>query len=120
MFTRCEGGAALGKMSLDPKKTDLLKEETEMRPQVSKDMFARALADMGHNPDEYEGQRLSLKGMCDLYDLNQDAVIDAIDLKHIHAHYDYKNDTIWVDALEAAHFYYCVQSTNALFNPTGT
>jgi hypothetical protein len=80
-----------------------------MPPQVSKEAFASALRDLGHDPNTYQGQRLSLAGMCELYDLEQDAVLDAIDMRHIAAHYDYHNDTIWVDALDAAHFFFCLR-----------
>ncbi len=86
-----------------------------MPPQVTKEEFASALVDMGYDPKEYSGQRLSLNGMCDLYKLDQDIVLDAIDLRHIAAHYDYLNDTIWVDALDAAHFYYCIRSEAHLY-----
>ena len=41
--------------------------------------------------------------MSALYEIDQDAILDAIELKHIAAHYDFSNDTIWVDALDAAH-----------------
>lgn len=84
-------------------------------PQVSKEAFAAALADMGHDPATYRGQRLSLAGMCELYELQQDSVLDAIDARHVAAHYDYMNDTIWVDALDAAHFYFCVQHQAQMF-----
>lgn len=83
-----------------------------MPPQVSKDAFALALRELGHDPDSYRGQRLSLGGMCELYEVAQDAVLEAIELRQIAAHYDYMNDTIWVDALDAAHFYYCVRAAN--------
>ena len=78
-------------------------------PQVSKEDFALALKEMGHDPNAYRGKRITLKGMCELYELEEDAVADAIDLKHIAAHYDYHADTIWIDALDAAHFFFCVQ-----------
>lgn len=86
-----------------------------MPPQVSKDEFEKALVEMGHNPDDYRGKQLSLDAMCDVYGLDEDAIIDAIKLKHIDAHYDFKKDTIWVDALDAAHFYYCVRSEAHLY-----
>jgi hypothetical protein len=41
--------------------------------------------------------------------------MDAVDLKKIAAHYDYRNDVIWVDALEAAHFYYCVRNESPFY-----
>lgn len=85
-------------------------------PQVSKEAFAQALRDMGHDPDLYRGQRLSLAGMCELYELAQDAVLDAIDQRHIAAHYDYMNDTIWVDALDAAHFFFCVRHETQFYS----
>lgn len=86
-----------------------------MSPQVSKEMFSTALREMGLNPEEFSGQRLTLEGMCKLYELEEDAVMDAVDLKKIAAHYDYRNDVIWVDALEAAHFYYCVKNESPFY-----
>lgn len=84
-------------------------------PQISKEDFAAALREMGHSPESYQGQRLSLSGMCELYELEQDLILDAIDLHHIAAHYDYHNDTIWVDALDAAHFYFCIKNEAHLY-----
>lgn len=81
-----------------------------MSPQVSKEMFSSALRDLGIDPAEYSGQRLTLEGMCELYEIEEAAIMDAVDLKKIAAHYDYRNDVIWVDALEAAHFYFCVRN----------
>jgi hypothetical protein len=81
-----------------------------MPPQVSKAEFSQALIDLGHNPAAYEGKRLSLQGMSDLYKIESDRILDAIDQRHINAHYDYHADTIWVDALDAAHFYFCLQN----------
>jgi hypothetical protein len=87
-----------------------------MPPQVTKEAFASALLDMGHNPDDYAGKRLSLAGMCELYDLEEDTILEAIELRHIAAHYDYMNDTIWVDALDAAHFFFCIRSEAHLYS----
>lgn len=81
-----------------------------MAPQVSRELFAEALKELGHNPDTYRGQRLSVKNMASLYELEHDSIIEAIKAKQIGAHYDYVKDTIWVDALDAAHFYFCVRS----------
>jgi len=86
-----------------------------MPPQVSREAFASALLELGHNPDTYRGQRLSLSSMCELYDIDDDIILDAIDLKQIAAHYDYLNDTIWVDALDAAHFFFCIKSEAHLY-----
>ncbi len=88
-----------------------------MVPQVGKSVFKKALQELGHDPRNYEGKRVSLGGMCELYDLEQDFILDAIDRREIAAHYDYYNDTIWVDALDAAHFYYCYLSQSKLFSP---
>jgi hypothetical protein len=87
-----------------------------MPPQVTKEAFASALLDMGHNPDDYAGKRLSLVGMCELYDLEEDTILEAIELRHIAAHYDYMHDTIWVDALDAAHFFFCIRSEAHLYS----
>ncbi len=81
-----------------------------MPPQVSKDDFATALAELGINPDDFRGKRLSMLGLCELYELSEDTVLEAIERRHINAHYDYQADTIWVDALDAAHFFYCIRS----------
>ena len=86
-----------------------------MNPQVDKTVFKQALVELGHDPASYEGKRLSFSGMCELYELDPDFVLNAIELKEMAAHYDYYNDTIWVDALDAAHFYYCMLSRNQLF-----
>lgn len=85
-----------------------------MSLQVSKRAFSEALMELGHDPSHYEGKRVSLAGMIDLYSVEEDLVISAIRNKDIAAHYDYQNDTIWVDALDAAHFYYCLTSARAL------
>lgn len=84
-----------------------------MPPQVSKEMFSKALKELGHAPESYQNQRITLEGMAELYDMNQDSILEAIETKEIAAHYDYRNDVIWIDALEAAHFYFCVQSATA-------
>lgn len=86
-----------------------------MPPQVSKDEFLAAMAELGHNPDVYRGKKLSLSHMCKVYDLEQDSIIEAIDRKFLTAHYDYFADTIWIDALDAAHFFYCIKSNAAIF-----
>ncbi len=87
-----------------------------MPPQITKEVFAQALTEMGHNPADYDGQRLSLAGMCELYDIDKELVLEAIDLNHLAAHYDYRADTIWVDALEAAHFFYCIRTEANLYS----
>ena len=86
-------------------------------PQVDKDSFKNALIELGHNPADYSGKKLSIEGMSELYELDSDIIMDAIDHKSIAAHYDYTNDTIWVDALDAAHFYYCIRAEANLYAP---
>lgn len=83
--------------------------------QIDQAMFIKALQELGHDPRDYQGQKISLDQMVTLYDFEKDDVLDAIEKKILSAHYDYKMDTIWVDALEAAHFYYCVRSRSDLF-----
>lgn len=90
-----------------------------MPPQVNKEAFSQALAELGHNPTEYAGRRLSLANMVQIYEIDEDIILDAIDQKHIAAHYDYSNDTIWVDALDAAHFYYCIKTEAPLYSSNG-
>jgi len=85
-----------------------------MPPQVDKQTFRQALNELGHDPDHYAGQRISLSGMSELYEMEQDLILEAIDCKQIAAHYDYQNDTIWIDALDAAHFYYCIRNFTSL------
>ena len=85
-----------------------------MFDQIDKKMFSKALTELGHNPTDYKGKKLSLDGMSKLYQIECDTILDAIDKKHISAHYDYQKDTIWIDALDAAHFYYCMKSQPTL------
>jgi hypothetical protein len=80
-------------------------------------MFRKALIELGHDPHQYCGQRLSLAGMAELYGLDQEVILEAIDGKQIAAHYDYLNDTIWIEALDAAHFYYCIKNEANLYAP---
>jgi hypothetical protein len=86
-----------------------------MPPQITREEFAFALREMGHNPEDYRGKQLSLDAMCEVYDIDEDIVIEAIKLAHINAHYDYRKDTIWIDALDAAHFYYCIRAEAGLY-----
>ena len=81
-----------------------------MPPQVTREDFEIALRELGHSPDEYRGKKLSIDAFCEIYGIEEDIVLEAIKLLHIDAHYDYRMDTLWVDALDAAHFYYCIQS----------
>ena len=83
---------------------------------ISKEDFAKALTELGHDANAYQGKKLSLSGMANLYEVEQDSILDAIEMKVLSAHYDFLNDTIWIDALEAAHFYYCVKMENDLVN----
>ncbi len=83
--------------------------------QVDRSTFAQALSELGLDPKEYDGKRLSLAAMVELYELCENNVLDAIHDKKISAHYDFKKDTIWVDALDAAHYYYCRQNEKMLF-----
>lgn len=87
-----------------------------MPPQISKEFFKRALRELGHDPVQYEGKRLTLSAVAELYDLEQDLILEAIDRQQISAHYDYMRDTIWIDALDAAHFFYCIKSEAPLYS----
>ena len=94
--------------------TSLSKIMGDFMNQISKEHFVDALLELGHNPEEYVGQKLSLSGMSELYEINENSLLDVIESKNLSAHYDYKNDTIWVDALEAAYFYFCVHQSAQL------
>lgn len=88
-----------------------------MPPQVSKEVFKEALLELGHDPEQFQGKRLSINGMAELYEIPMDSIVEAIEKRQVGAHYDYKNDTIWVDALEAAHFFYCIKNEAHLYAP---
>lgn len=87
-----------------------------MPSQVDKKTFKKALSELGHDPAQWEGQRLPLTKMTDIYEINESLVMEAIDRKLIDAHYDYKKDTIWVDALDAAHFFFCIKNEAHLYS----
>lgn len=84
--------------------------------QVEKTLFIQALEELGHDPSHYADQRLTLEGMSELYELDTDIIVDAIDKKVIAAHYGYKNDDIWIDGLEAAYFYFCTRNEAHLYS----
>lgn len=86
-------------------------------PQIAKKYFIEALKELGHNPNDYMDKKLSLESMSELYSIQKENIIDAIDDKKISAHYDYKKESIWIDALEAAYFYFCVQNEAHLYSP---
>lgn len=87
--------------------------------QVEKTLFVKALEELGHNPSKYAGQRLTIEGMSELYELDTELIVDAIDKKVIAAHYGYKNDGIWIDGLEAAYFYFCTRNEAHLYSANG-
>lgn len=88
-----------------------------MKPQIDKESFKKALAEMGHDPEEWLGKRLSLERVSKLFELKEGYILEAIRKKIIDAHYDVLKDTIWVDALDVAHFYYCVKTEAHLYSP---
>lgn len=88
-----------------------------MSPQIDKKNFKKALEEMGHDPNQWKGKRLTLDGMSKLYEIEERNILEAIKKKLIDAHYDYTQDTIWVDALDAAHFYYCIKNEAHLYSP---
>jgi hypothetical protein len=87
-----------------------------MAPQVDRETFKKALTELGHDPNAYINKKLSLEGMAQLYEIDEEHILDAIDKRAIAAHYDYSNDTIWVDALDAAHFYFCIRNEAHLYS----
>ena len=87
-----------------------------MAPQVSKRDFIKALSEMGMNPEDYSGKKISLDSAAETYELKKDVLVEAIDRNHIGAFYDYSTDTIMVDALDTAHFFYCVKNEAHLYS----
>lgn len=83
--------------------------------QVNKEDFELALKELGYNPDDYRFKKLSLSGMSKLYDMDEDLILEAIGKKMLQAHYDYKLDAIWIEALDAAYFFYCIKNKVALY-----
>jgi hypothetical protein len=81
-----------------------------MKSQVSREAFAEALVELGHDPSEYSGHRLAIESVSEVYNIDHDILIEAIDRKYLQAQYDYEKDTFWLDALEVAHFYYCIKT----------
>ena len=90
-----------------------------MEFQVDQKMFAKALRELGHDPDQYSGKKLAIDEVERVFELDRSDILDAIEAKLITAHYDYKTDIIWLDALQTAHFYFCVRSHRDLFGSDG-
>lgn len=89
-----------------------------MPPQINKEYFKKALVELGHDPNQWIGKRLALSAMSELYQIDENYIVDAIKDKLIDAHYDYKKDIIWVDALDAAHFFFCIKNEAHMFSPS--
>lgn len=87
-----------------------------MPAQVDKNIFKDALIQLGHNPSDYEGKKISLKKVEEIYGIFDEALFEAIKKDLLHAFYDVKSDTIFVDALEIAYFYFCVKSYSDLYS----
>lgn len=85
-------------------------------PQVELEDFTKALCEMGHDPETFRGKKISLQNMAKLYHFEEASLREAVEKGAITAHYDYRNDVIFVDALEAAHFYYCVHTHKNLIH----
>jgi hypothetical protein len=81
-----------------------------MEKHIDKTYFIKALKELGHDPSQYLGKKLTLEEVGILYNFQEDSLIEAINSKILAANYDYQTDKIWIDALEAAHFHFCVMS----------
>lgn len=86
-----------------------------MSSQIDKETFRRALEELGHDTSKWSGQKLALADMATQYELSESTIVDAIESQLIDAHYDYTRDTVWVDALDAAHFFFCLRHQANLF-----
>ena len=87
-----------------------------MEPQVNKETFIKAIQEMGHDPSQWIGKHLSLENAVMTYGMEEESILKAIEANHIEAQYDYPNDTIWLDALDIAHFYFCVMNEAHLYS----
>ncbi|MBC62524.1 MAG: hypothetical protein CMP11_08700 [Zetaproteobacteria bacterium] len=80
--------------------------------QIEKKFFAKSLEELGYDPLLYQSQKISLEKMAMIYNFNLSSLLDAIEAKKLNANYNYQENRIWVDTLEAAYFHYCVQEAN--------
>ncbi len=87
-----------------------------MFKQITLKKFAEALTELGHDPKIYHGRKLSLDKLCEIYDIDAETIYDAALNNELSVYYDYPADLAWVDALEAAHFFYCIKSRKALYS----
>ena len=86
-----------------------------MPPQISKEIFVQAMAELGHDPKAYSGKKISLSDVAELYDMSIEILHEAIARNHLTAYYASK-DQIFVDAIDAAHLYYCIQTEAPLYS----
>ena len=80
--------------------------------QITKKDFALAMEELGHDPKRFQGKKINLVDMAKIYNYKIPYLLDEIEQKTLEAHYDYVSDKIWIDAFDAAFFYYCDQSEN--------
>ena len=88
-----------------------------MGPQVNRENFIKAIEEMGHDPSQWVGKHLSIENSMDIYNFEETDLLDAIEKGLIEAQYDYPNDTLWLDALDVAHFSFCVLNEAHLYSP---
>lgn len=85
--------------------------------QIEKSYFIKALVELGHNLEEYQGKKLNLIDMSKIYEIEPEVILEAIEKKIVPGNYDYQSDTIWIDAIEAAYFYFCIKNEAHLYSP---
>ena len=87
-----------------------------MGPQVDRENFIKAITELGHDPNQWVGKQLSIEKSIEIYKLKESDLLDAIDKDLIQAQYDYPKDTLWLDALDVAHFSFCILNEAHLYS----
>ncbi len=83
--------------------------------QITQDEFRVALEELGHNPSDFETQKVSIAEAAQLYEISEDILLEAIEANILRAHFDFKSRQVWLAGLDLAHFFYCLKSNEALF-----
>lgn len=78
--------------------------------QINRELFKDALRQLGHAPELFEGKKLTLKTVQDIYNIQEDTIHEAVEKGSLQAYYDPFDDTVLLDALEVAYLFFCARS----------